>query len=282
MLTQRDKEILLFINVFGKTYYEVLGQTFFNNDKVARNRIDKLMKEKTIGYLSTGLMSPRRVLILGSNAKEYLHKELGIDVKRPKLTNTTIEHGIMEQIVYYHLSQIGEVERTTVAEHRKVLKHVPDMIYTTKKGSRVFIEVETTKKSNPRYINLIHKIRKENFDYLFYILPTKQRAENMMTALPDWHKLRFIDINTLVAEIKERGVFKALKQDIPEPRKPRQEVPKEQEQKEVPRQEVPIAVQEAPIVKEEKPAPEQIINTSAGDGLLTPNLFQKLFNLIFK
>ena len=231
MLTQRDKEILLFINVFGKTYYEVLGQTFFNNDKVARNRIDKLMKEKTIGYLSTGLMSPRRVLILGSNAKEYLHKELGIDVKRPKLTNTTIEHGIMEQIVYYHLSQIGEVERTTVAEHRKVLKHVPDMIYTTKKGSRVFIEVETTKKSNPRYINLIHKIRKENFDYLFYILPTKQRAENMMTALPDWHKLRFIDINTLVAEIKERGVFKALKQDIPEPRKPRQEVPKEQEQK---------------------------------------------------
>lgn len=269
LLTQRDKEILLFINVFGKTYYEVLGQTFFNNEKVARNRINKLVKEKTIGYLSTGLMSPRRVLILGSNAKEYLDKELGIDVKRPKLTNTTINHGILEQIVYYHLSQIGEVERTTVAEHRKVLKHIPDMIYTNKKGTRIYVEVETTKKSNPRYKNLMHKIKKEKLDYLLYILPTKQRAENMMTALPDWHKLRFIDIDTLVAEIKERGAFTALKQDIPEP-------------KEEPRQEVPIAVQETPIVKEEKAAPQQIVNTSEDDELHAPNLFEKLFNLIFK
>ncbi len=276
LLTKRDKEILLFINVFGKTYYEVLGQTFFNNEKVARNRINKLVKEKTIGYLSTGLMSPRRVLILGSNAKEYLDKELGIDVKRPKLTNTTIDHGILEQIVYYHLSQIGEVERTTVAEHRKVLKHIPDMIYTNKKGTRIYIEVETTKKSNPRYKALLHKIKKEKLDYLLYILPTKQRAENMMTALPDWHKLRFIDINTLVDEIKERGSFKALKQDIPEPREKFVQ-PKEPEPKKV-----PIAVQEAPIVKEEKAAPQQIVNTSPDDKLLEPNLFQKLFNLIFK
>lgn len=270
MLTQRDKEILLFINVFGKTYYEVLGETFFNNEKVARNRINKLVKEKNIGYLNTGLMSPRRVLILGINAKEYLQKELGVNIKRPKLTNTTIDHGILEQIVYYHLSQIGKVERTTVAEHSKVLKHIPDMIYTNDKNKRIYVEVETTKKSNPRYKDLMHKIKKEELDYLLYILPTKQRAENMMTALPDWHKLRFIDIDTLVNEIKERGAFKALKQDIPEP-KEKFVQPKE-----------PRSQEETIIVKEEKIAPQQIINTLEDDELLAPNLFQKLFNLIFK
>ena len=28
MITKRDKEIVDFINIFGKTYYKVLGETF--------------------------------------------------------------------------------------------------------------------------------------------------------------------------------------------------------------------------------------------------------------
>ena len=52
MITKRDKEIVDFINIFGKTYYKVLGETFFNNEQVARNRINLLIKRKYLELLS--------------------------------------------------------------------------------------------------------------------------------------------------------------------------------------------------------------------------------------
>ena len=44
MITKRDIEIFKFINRYGKSYIEVLGQTFFPSIQNARNRINKLSK----------------------------------------------------------------------------------------------------------------------------------------------------------------------------------------------------------------------------------------------
>jgi hypothetical protein len=204
LLTERDKEILQFINVFGKTYYEVLGKTFFSNDQIARNRITKLMKQKIISYISTGLESPRRALTLGSVGKDYIDVELGKYVKVPKISNTTIEHNILEQIVYYYLSQIGKVERTTIATHSKDLCHVPDMIYTTPKGMRIYIEVEITKKSKYRYIEIMRNIIKDKPDKLLYISDTADRAKSIVESIGYWgDKLTYIDIESFIKNITE-------------------------------------------------------------------------------
>jgi len=204
ILTGRDKEILQFINVFGKTYYEVLGKTFFSNDQIARNRLTKLMKQKIISYIRTGLESPRRALILGSVGKDYIDVELGEYVKVPKISNTTIEHNILEQIVYYYLSQIGKVERTTIATHSKDLYHVPDMIYTTSKGMQVYIEIEITKKSKYRYIEIMRNIIKDKPDKLLYISDTADRAKSIVESIGYWgDKLTYIDIESFIKNVTE-------------------------------------------------------------------------------
>jgi hypothetical protein len=204
MITERDKEILQFINVFGKTYYEVLAVTFFKNDQVARNRIAKLMKDKVIGYLRTGLESPRRALTLGRVGKDYIDVELGEYVKVPKISNTTVHHNIIEQIVYYHLSQIGSIERTTIATHHKLLNHIPDLIYTTNRGTRIYIEVEITKKSNDRYKEIMRKIIKDKPDKLLYISDTHERAKSIVESIGYWgEKIMYIDIESFVKNITE-------------------------------------------------------------------------------
>lgn len=204
MLTERDKEILQFINVFGKTYYEVLGVTFFKNDQMARNRISKLAKQKVFSYLKTGLESPRRALTLGASGKDYIDVELGEYVKVPKISNTTVHHNIIEQIVYYHLSQIGSVERTTIATHHKLLNHIPDLIYTTNSGTRIYIEVEITKKSNYRYKEIMSKIIKDNPDKLLYISDTADRAKSIVETIGYWgNKLTYIDIESFIKNVTE-------------------------------------------------------------------------------
>lgn len=233
MLTKRDKEILQFINVFGKTYYEVLGVTFFKDKQMARNRITKLMKSQVIGYLKTGLESPRRALTLGSVGKDYVEVELNEYVKVPKISNVTIEHNILEQIAYYHLSKIGKVERTTIATHSKDLHHVPDMIYTTPKGMQVYIEVEITKKSKYRYIDIMKNIIKDKPDKLLYISDTADRAKSIVDSIGYWgNKLTYIDIESFLKNVTETQKISPHVHKDPNERPPqiinqKQEIPKE-------------------------------------------------------
>jgi len=71
MITNRDIEIFKFINRYGKSYIEVMGKTFFNNEQVARNRINSLFKQGFISYWNTNLMTPRRAIILSEEIKKY-------------------------------------------------------------------------------------------------------------------------------------------------------------------------------------------------------------------
>lgn len=214
MITQRDIEIFKFINRYGKTYIEVLAKTFFTNEQVARNRINTLAKQNLISYWNTGLMKPRRAVVLTSDTKQYLEDEHDLTVKSVKLNRTTILHNIIEQITDYHLGRIGTVERTTVATHGSKLHHVPDFIFTNDNGNKINIEVELTKKSAPRYTEIMKDVSKDNVDAIIYVLETHSKIKSYASIMPKWQKLFFISMNELIKNIDQTGQIKPHSQEL--------------------------------------------------------------------
>lgn len=213
MITARDIEIFKFINRYGKSYIEVLAKTFFANEQVARNRINSLAKQELITYRNTGLMKPRRAIVLTSEAKGYLQDEFELVPKNAKINRTTIAHNVIEQIADYHLSKIGKVERTTVATHSQKLHHIPDFIFTNHNGKRINIEIELTKKSIPRYNEIMQAVKKDNVDAIIYILLTSDKIKMFASSLPKWQKLFFISIDELISNISQIGQIKPYAQD---------------------------------------------------------------------
>lgn len=214
MITDRDLEIFKFINRYGKTYIEVLAKTFFVNEQVARNRVNTLAKQNLVNYWNTGLMKPRRAIVLTSDTKQMLEDEHELSVKSVKLNRTTILHNIVEQIADYHLAKIGTIERTTVATHNGKLHHVPDFIFTNEASNRINIEVELTKKSAPRYATIMKDVSKDNVDAIIYILETHSKIKSYASIMPKWHKLFFISIDELIKNIDQIGQIKPYSQEV--------------------------------------------------------------------
>lgn len=213
MITERDIEIFKFIHRYGKTYIEVLAKTFFKDEQVARNRINILAKQNLISYWNTGLMKPRRAIVLTDDAKRMLESNYELRIKSVKLNRTTILHNIIEQIADYHLGRIGTVERTTVATHGSKLHHVPDFIFTNEIGNKINIEVELTKKSAPRYTEIMKNVSKDNVDAIIYILDTPSKIKAFASIMPKWHKLFFIGLDELIKNIDQTGQIKPLAQE---------------------------------------------------------------------
>lgn len=214
MITDRDIKIFKFINRYGKSYVEVLGRTFFNNEQVARNRINSLYKQGFITYWKTNLMQPRRALILTEEIKKYLYDEYDIKPKNAKLNVSTIEHNMIEQLADFYLSKLenSSVERTTVFTHSKKLNHIPDLIYHHEKG-RVYIEVEISKKSSKRYIEIFEKMKKDNVLQVIYIVKNENILHSFATTFPKWNKLKFITIDNLIHNIKTKNKIEPLSQE---------------------------------------------------------------------
>lgn len=184
MITKRDKEIVDFINIFGKTYYKVLGETFFNNEQVARNRINLLIKEKifkTVKLDQEEINAPKTCIVLGTEGK-FIVEDMGKSVKDFRTTRR-INHNLYEQIAYYYLVQTGTVERTTIANHFKDYKHIPDFILKTN-NLTLFVEIELSLKSPKRYIQLIEKTLFSGIDRILYIVPNEQIALKIYDYLP--------------------------------------------------------------------------------------------------
>ena len=184
MITKRDKEIVDFINIFGKTYYKVLGETFFNNEQVARNRINLLIKEKifkSVKLEQEEINAPKTCIVLGSEGK-FIVEDMGKSVKDFRTTRR-INHNLYEQIAYYYLVQTGTVERTTIANHFKDYKHIPDFILKTN-NLTLFVEIELSLKSPKRYIQLIEKTLFSGIDRILYIVPNEQIALKIYDYLP--------------------------------------------------------------------------------------------------
>jgi len=185
MITERDKDIILFINIFGKSYYKVLAETFFNNEQVARNRINLLVKGKifkTVRLDLEEMNAPKTCIVLGSEGKKII-EDLGIQLKEFRVTRK-INHNLSEQIAYYYLSKVGKVERTTIASHYTKYKHIPDFIINYNNRT-LFVEIEMTLKSPKRYIELAIKCLNSGIDDIFYIVPNEQIALKIMLYLPD-------------------------------------------------------------------------------------------------
>jgi len=205
MITSRDIEMFKFINRYGKSYIEVLGQTFFPSIQNARNRINKLAKLELIGYWTTGLMSPRRAIVLRDEIKILLENEHNEKSKKAKLNVSTIHHNIMEQLADFYISKLdGWTERTTVYTHQQKLHHIPDLIYHHPKG-RIYIEVELTKKASKRYIDIFELIKKDNIIMVIYIVKNEQTLKSFATTFPKWQRLYFITIDELISNIKSKN-----------------------------------------------------------------------------
>lgn len=212
MITKRDKEIVDFINIFGKTYYKVLGETFFSNEQVARNRINLLIKEKifkTVKLDQEEINSPKTCIVLGTEGK-FLIEEMGKSVKDFRTTRR-INHNLYEQIAYYYLVQTGTVERTTIANHFKDYKHIPDFILKTN-NLTLFVEIELSLKSPKRYIQLMEKNLLSGIDRVLYIIPDEQMAIKIYNYLPnslrDFINFSFISFEDLKTNVLTDGKIK--------------------------------------------------------------------------
>lgn len=212
MITKRDKEIVDFINIFGKTYYKVLGETFFNNEQVARNRINLLIKEKifkSVKLEQEEINAPKTCIVLGTEGK-FIVEDMGKSVKDFRTTRR-INHNLYEQIAYYYLVQTGTVERTTIANHFKDYKHIPDFILKTK-DLTLFVEIELSLKSPKRYIQLIEKTILSGIDRVLYIVPDEQIAIKIYNYLPnslrDFINFSYITFDDLKKNVLTEGKIK--------------------------------------------------------------------------
>lgn len=212
MITKRDKEIVDFINIFGKTYYKVLGETFFNNEQVARNRINLLIKEKifkSVKLEQEEINAPKTCIVLGTEGK-FIVEDMGKSVKDFRTTRR-INHNLYEQIAYYYLVQTGTVERTTIANHFKDYKHIPDFILKTN-NLTLFVEIELSLKSPKRYIQLIEKTLFSGIDRILYIVPNEQIALKIYDYLPislrEFINFSYITFDDLKKNVLTEGKIK--------------------------------------------------------------------------
>ena len=212
MITSRDIEVFKFINRYGKSYIEVLGQTFFPSVQNARNRINKLAKLELIGYWQTGLMTPRRAIVLRDETKKLLEDKYNIKPKKAKLNTSTIHHNMMEQLADFYISQLdGWVERATVYEHSKKLYHIPDLIYHHPQGL-IYIEVELHKKAIQRYVNIFEAMKKDNIIMVIYIIKNEATLKSYASTFPRWQRLYFITIDNLINNIKSKNQIDPIAQ----------------------------------------------------------------------
>lgn len=214
MITDNDIEVLKFLNKYGQTYLNVLGQTFFKNEQSARDRINKLYKQKIIKYKKTKLMTPRRAIILSKHGEKFLENELGITPKNYSINLSTIFHNVIEQITDFYLNQIGNTERTTIKTHYKNLNHIPDFIFINENDRKFYIEIETTIKSEKSYKKISLDTKKDSPYGIIYITENKKKIKTLSKKFGVDGKLHFIDIETLKNNILSHKLIKAYSQNF--------------------------------------------------------------------
>jgi len=205
-----ELEILIFISYFGRSYAEVLGHTFYKSTQTARNKISLMKKKGLLKLVPTGLTQPRNAITLPKSTKDLLI-DLGYTPKVHRGTISQLHHTIIEQIAFYQLSKIGEVTRTSVWHHKNMYHAVPDLIVQTQIHT-IAIEVEAHQKGNPRYKDFVQRASKDNFDRVLYIMPNKKLMITIANNMPDWDKLFFIDIETMIENIKHHNKIKPFTQ----------------------------------------------------------------------
>jgi len=234
-ITEKEMAIAIFIGDFGKTYAEVLGKTFFSSDQLARDFISKMKKKGLVELKKTGLVKPKNQIHLTSSMKKDL-KKIGFDPKDNRGTAQKINHNMVEQMAYYWLGKIGAIERKSTWHHKNVFHVVPDLLLRTD-TMQIHVEIEVTQKSRSRYKERVLKGANDKPSSILYITENKRMMKTLARAMPIWDKLSYIDIDTMIKNIKEQGKVRPLKQVslLPETEQERQRIVKKYEHLSAPR-----------------------------------------------
>lgn len=212
MITQRDKKIFEMMSEFGgKTFIQVLSKTFFNNEQVARNRMNVLKKQKMIKYVNTGLMTPRSAIFASDLGTRYF-AENGLRTIRTDVSASQVEHLMLEQIAYYYLKKIGKnVNRTIVKNWSKEHHHTPDLCYLHNNGKPVYVEIERTHKRPSELAKIQVNSCKDNVHIILYVFENDKKMKTLGTKIPLHEKIYFVTIDTLIVNSKN-GKIGAVKQ----------------------------------------------------------------------
>jgi hypothetical protein len=185
----RDEAMFRFIHENGgKTFLDVLQDTFFKNtDDVQKNRsatmkrIDTLCKRGLIYKKPLGrYANPRFMICLTNEMSDFVFENYNESVKQPKImSESSLEHEITQQIIYFYFSKIYSCERTHSLMANNFYK-IPDILMTTKENGKVYIEIETHKKSPKRYVDIVINIARDNPLQVIYIMKTKKQIEGLV------------------------------------------------------------------------------------------------------
>lgn len=207
---ERDMEVVKFISIFGKSFAEVLGKTFYGSVQSARNNISRMKKIGLLKYVHTGLMKPRNALVLTTSIKKLLI-DMGYSPKDSRISIGHMEHNMVEQLAYYHLSKVGKIERASVYKDKNKYHSVPDLILTTNAG-QIFVEVEMHQKSKKSYADFVIRASKDEPRAVLYICSNKKIMTSIANAMMEWNKLLYIDIETLIENLLSGNKVGAIKQ----------------------------------------------------------------------
>lgn len=197
-MTDRDIKILCFIAIFGKSYADVIAKTFFagvkNAQQVAKNRITLLAnKYKVLEYAPTGAKSPRNYIVLTQLGREIvIDADQSIAVKHD-VSIVELKQDVLEQIVFYWLEQIGGIERPTDTK-----KYHPDFIFSPVTGEKIYVEIETHKKSATMYQSIFKKYAEDGVDYVLYVVPRESMIKQVADFMPLWARVEFITVDALI------------------------------------------------------------------------------------
>jgi len=207
---KRDIEVIQFISIFGKSFAEVLGQTYYGSIQSARNGISKMKRIGLVKFVPTGLAKPRNSIVLTASAKHLL-TDMGYSPKESRVSIGQMEHNMVEQIAYYYLGKVGTIKRASVYNDKNKYYAVPDLVLSLSSGN-IFIEVEMHQKSKAAYRDFVTRVVKDNPRAVLYVCSNKRIMKSIANAMMQWDRLIYIDIDTLIENVSIYGKVGGTKQ----------------------------------------------------------------------
>ena len=101
-----------------------------------------------------------------------------------------------------------------INKNKNILIYRPNaLLGVSSREKKINIEVEITKKTEKRYKEIIFKSSKDGADYILYVVKKKEDVKSFAEYMPRSNKLMFIDIDSLIFNIKTTGKINPIFQE---------------------------------------------------------------------